>query len=145
MAVVKANTLIETSYNLGSREQFFVLLLISKLDSIHDTEFPEFEIAYQDIARMLNFDGKRRIANRSDVFKIMDNLNSKSIRFEDELVEEQVAWITQMKRNKKTDTFTFTFPDALKPYLMQLKEQKDITVCFIQENLSDSQNDEADL
>lgn len=122
MAIVKSNNLIETSYRLGSREQFFILFLISQLDSTRDVEFQEYRIHYQEIAKLLNFDGKRRIANREDVFKIMDNLNNESIRFENEEVDMKIAWISSMRRIKSTDEFVFTFPKELKTYLLHLKE-----------------------
>ena len=122
MAIVKSNKLIETSYQLGSREQFFILFLISKIDSIGDTALSEFKIHYQEIARILNFDGRKRVANSSDVFKLMDNLNSKSIRFEDDEIEGKEVWITGMQRDKKTNIYTFRINNNLKPYLIQLKQ-----------------------
>ena len=122
MAIVKSNKLIETSYQLGSREQFFILFLISKIDSIGDTTLSEFKIHYQEIARILNFDGRKRVANSSDVFKLMDNLNSKSIRFEDDTIEGKEVWITGMQRDKKTNVYTFRINENLKPYLLQLKQ-----------------------
>ena len=57
MAIVKANKLIETSYKLGSREQFFILYLIAKI-SQEDTGFSKYQMHYSDVARILNFDGR---------------------------------------------------------------------------------------
>jgi plasmid replication initiation protein len=123
MAIVKANSLIETSYHLGSREQFFILFVISKLDSINNKEFSNFKVHYKDIVKILNFDGKRRVANTGDVFKIMRNLNKSPIQFEDEEIREESVWITSLRENKKEGTFSFTFPEALKPFLIELKEK----------------------
>ena len=123
MSIVKANKLIETSYRLGSREQFFVLFLISKLDSVNDKDLPVFKMHYNDIVRILNFDGKKRVANKGDVFKIMQNLNNSPIQFEDEEIREQSVWISSLRENKKENTFSFSFPPTLKPFLVQLKEQ----------------------
>lgn len=122
MAIVKSNKLIETSYQLGSREQFFILFLISKIDSVHDRNLVEFTIHYQEIARILNFDGRKRVANYSDVFKLMDNLNSKSIHFEDDEKEGAYTWITGLERVKKTNMFTFSINKKLKPYLLELRK-----------------------
>jgi hypothetical protein len=58
MAIVKSNKLIETSYTLGSREQFFVLFLISQI-SQKDTEFREYRINYKEISQLMNFDAWR--------------------------------------------------------------------------------------
>lgn len=121
MPVVKSNRLIETSYRLGSREQFFILYLISQI-SQGDTSFREYKMHYKDIAELLNFDGRRRIANRNDVFKMMNNLNSEPIRFMDGEEDIQVVWITRLKYNRTSEEFSFTFSQELQGYLLQLKE-----------------------
>jgi plasmid replication initiation protein len=121
MAIVKSNKLIETSYTLGSREQFFVLFLISQI-SQKDTEFREYRINYKDISQLMNFDGRRRVANKEDVFKMMNNLNTQPIRFTEGEEDVQVVWITSLRYNKRTGEYTFTFGKELKPFLLQLKE-----------------------
>jgi plasmid replication initiation protein len=121
MAIVKSNKLIETSYTLGSREQFFVLFLISQI-SQKDTEFREYRINHKEIAQLMNFDGRRRVANKEDVFKMMNNLNTQPIRFTEGEEDVQVVWITSLRYNKRTGEYTFTFGKELKPFLLQLKE-----------------------
>lgn len=121
MAIVKANKLIETSYKLGSREQFFILYLIAKI-SQEDTGFQKYQMHYSDVARILNFDGRRRIANKSDVFKLMQNLNNNPIRFTDGDEDVQSVWITELRSNRKTGVLTFTFPESLQNYLLQLRQ-----------------------
>ncbi len=121
MAIVKSNKLIETSYKLGSREQFFVLFLLSKI-SQHDTEFRQYKIHHKDIARVMNFDGRRRVANKEDIFKMMNNLNTQPIRFSEGDEDVQAVWITSLRYNRKSGEYTFTFSFELKPFLLQLKE-----------------------
>ena len=121
MAIAKSNKLIETSYTLGSREQFFVLFLIS-LISQKDTAFREYRISHRDIAQLMNFDGRRRVANKEDVFKMMNNLNTQPIRFTEGEEDVQVVWITSLRYNKRTGEYTFTFGKELEPFLLQLKE-----------------------
>jgi plasmid replication initiation protein len=121
MAIVKANKLIETSYKLGSREQFFILYLIAKI-SQEETDFNKYQMHYSDVARILNFDGRRRIANKSDVFKLMRNLNNNPINFTDGDEDVQSVWITELRSNRKTGVLTFTFPESLKDYLLQLRQ-----------------------
>lgn len=121
MAIVKANKLIETSYKLGSREQFFILYLIAKI-SQEDTGFSKYQMHYSDVARILNFDGRRRIANKSDVFKLMRNLNNNPIQFTDGDEDVQSVWITELRSNRKTGVLTFTFPESLNDYLLQLRQ-----------------------
>lgn len=121
MAIVKSNKLIETSYKLGSREQFFVLFLLSKI-SQHDTEFRQYRIHHKDITRIMNFDGRRRVANKEDIFKMMNNLNTQPIRFSEGDEDVQAVWITSLRYNRKSGEYTFTFSFELKPFLLQLKE-----------------------
>ena len=121
MAIVKSNKLIETSYKLGAREQFFVLFLLSKI-SQHDTEFQEYRVHYKDITHIMNFDGRRRVANKEDVFKMMNNLNTQPIRFSEGDEDVQAVWITSLRYNRKSGEYTFTFSFELKPFLLQLKE-----------------------
>ena len=121
MAIIKSNKLIETSYKLNSREQFFVLHLISKI-SQHDKEFREYTMHYSEIEKLINFDGKRRIANKSEVFSLMDKLNSETIMYEKGNIIGKSVWLQHMEHNTDTDEFTFSLSEKLRDYLIQLKE-----------------------
>ncbi len=121
MAIVKSNKLIETSYKLNSREQFFVLHLISQI-SQHDKEFREYTMHYSEIEKIINFDGKRRIANKSEVFSLMDKLNSETIMYEKGNIIGKSVWLQHMEHNTDTDEFTFSLSEKLREYLIQLKE-----------------------
>ena len=129
MAIVKHNELIETSYKMNSREQFFVLYLISKV-SQNDTEFREYRMHYSEIERVLNFDGKRRIANKNEVFALMDKLNSVPIMYEKGTIVGKSVWLQHMEHDTETDEFTFSLSEKLRDYLLQLKEH------FTQYNIS---------
>ncbi|MFT5169042.1 MAG: hypothetical protein ACI8P3_004289 [Saprospiraceae bacterium] len=121
MPIVKSNKLIETSYKLNSREQFFVLYLISKI-SQQDQGFREYTMHYSEIERIINFDGKRRIANKSEVFSLMDKLNSETIMYEKGNIIGKSVWLQHMEHNTDTDEFTFSLSEKLRDYLVQLKE-----------------------
>jgi len=129
MAIVKHNKLIETSYKMNSREQFFVLYLISKI-SQNDSQFREYRMHFSEIERILNFDGKRRIANKSEVFSIMDRLNSVPIVYEKGTIVGKSVWLQHMEHDTETDEFTFSLSEKLRDYLVQLKEH------FTQYNIS---------
>ncbi len=121
MAIIKHNKLIETSYKLNSREQFFVVYLISQI-SQHDTEFKEYRMHYSEIESIINFDGKRRLANKSEVFALMDKLNSVPIIYEKGSIVGKRVWLQHMEHDTETDEFTFSISEKLREYLMQLKE-----------------------
>jgi plasmid replication initiation protein len=121
MAIIKHNKLIETSYKLGAREQFFVLHLISEISQNH-SDFQEHKMHYSEIEKIINFDGKRRIANKSEVFSLMDKLNSEPIIYEKGSVIGKSVWLQHMEHDTDTDIFTFSLSQRLREYLLQLKE-----------------------
>ena len=121
MAIVKHNKLIETSYKLSSREQFFVLYLISKI-SQQDKDMKDHRMHYSEIERIINFDGKRRIANKSEVFALMDKLNSEPIIYEKGSIIGKSVWLQHLEHDTESDVFTFSLSRKLREYLMQLKE-----------------------
>lgn len=121
MAIIKHNKLIETSYKLNSREQFFVIYLISQI-SQHDNSFQEYKMHYSEIEKIINFDGKRRIANKGEVFALMDKLNSEPILYERGSVIGKSVWLQHMEHDTETDIFTFSLSSKLREYLIQLKE-----------------------
>lgn len=119
--IFKHNKLIEASYRLNSREQFFILYLISQI-SQGDSTFKEYSMSYSEIERIINFDGKRRIANRSEVFRLMDKLNDVPIIYEHGSIVGKSVWFQYMEHNKDTDEFTFSLSEKLRGYLLQLRE-----------------------
>ena len=121
MAIIKHNKLIETSYKLNSREQYFVLHLISEI-SQNQVDFQEYKMHYSEIERLINFDGKRRIANKSEVFALMDKLNSEPIIYEKGSIVGKSVWLQHVEHNTETDVFTFSLSQRLREYLLQLKE-----------------------
>lgn len=119
--IFKHNKLIEASYKINSREQFFILYLISQI-SQSDNRFKEYSMSYSEIERIINFDGKRRIANRSEVFRLMDKLNEVPIVYEHGSIVGKSVWFQYMEHNKETDEFTFSLSEKLRGYLLQLRE-----------------------
>lgn len=120
LKVTKHNNLIETSYRLGAREQFFLLYLIANL-SQRDQELPTYRLPFSNILKLMNFDGRRRIANVKDLEKMMDNLNTAPIKFVDGDEDVKIAWITELRYNRKTKDVAFTLNPNLKEYLLNLK------------------------
>lgn len=121
MAIIKHNKLIETSYKLSSREQFFVLYLISQI-SQQKNSLQEYKMHYSEIEKIINFDGKRRIANKSEVFSLMDKLNSEPIIYERGSIIGKSVWLQHMEHDTDSDIFTFSLSEKLREYLLQLKE-----------------------
>lgn len=123
LVISKANHLIETSYRLGKREQYFILYLISKIDSVNDKNFSSYEMSFEEIKKVINYDGVKRVGNSKELFQIMNNLNKIPIKWETEDEIGQVVWLSGMKYNKIKETFTFTFPEDLREFLLELSSR----------------------
>lgn len=113
--------MIETGYSLTRIEQWFILYLISKIDSISQTLFDEYVMNETEILGVLNYGGIRRVARTSDVFTMMTNLNAQPIRWENEQERGQAVWISSLVYNKKSKEYTFRFDPKLQEFLLELK------------------------
>ena len=122
LKVVKSNELIRAGYKLAKREQIFILYLIGKLDSINQLDFTDFELTYKQVESIFNFDGKRRVRKRNEVFTLIDNLNKAPIYWENSEDAVKVNWLSSVSYNKKTDVFILRIDPALKPFLLHLEE-----------------------
>lgn len=122
LTVSKSNKLIETSYRLGRREQWFVLFLISKMDSMKQMELESYQMSLKDIKDIVNHDGVKRIANNGEVFDLMSKLNQTPIRWETEEEKGQMVWISSLVYDKRKEMFTFSFDQQLKPFLLEIKK-----------------------
>jgi len=121
LKVVKSNNLVRSSYRLSKRALVFIYYLIAKLDSINQEGFTDFLLTYSQINKILNFDGKRRISKRSEVFALMDELNHAPIFREDANDAIKVNWLSSVTHHKKEDVFRLRMDPLLKPHLLFLK------------------------
>jgi plasmid replication initiation protein len=71
--------------------------------------------------QLMNFDGQKRLANINELYKMMDNLNTSTIKFVDGAEDVKLAWITELRYNRETKDVTFTLHPKLKKYLLNLK------------------------
>jgi len=121
LKVVKSNDLVRSSYRLSKRALVFIYYLIAKLDSVKQDEFTDFVLSYSQIVAILNFDGKRRISKRKEVFQLMDDLNHAPIFREDAEDAIKVNRLSSVTHHKKTDHFRLRLDPLLKPHLLFLR------------------------
>jgi len=121
LKVVKSNDLVRASYKLSKRGLVFIYYLIAKLDSINQDGFTDFVLSYSQINAILNFDGKRRISKRKEVFALMDELNHAPIFREDAEDAIKVNRLSSVTHHKKADLFRLRLDPLLKPHLLFLK------------------------
>lgn len=122
LKVVASNTLIRASYKLSKRALIFMLYLIAKIDSINQDQLIDIFMSYSQIVSILNFDGKRRISHRREVFALLEELNEVPIFWEDSENEDLINWLSSINRKKKTDIFRLRIDPALTPHLLKLKD-----------------------
>ena len=122
LKVVSSNELIRAGFKLSKRALLFIFYLVAKLDSLNQDTFTDIFMHYNQIVAIVNYDGKRRISKRKEVFKIMDELNVAPIFREDCEEALQVNRLSSLSHNKKTDVFRLRIDPALEKYLLHLRE-----------------------
>lgn len=120
LAVRKSNDLIEVGENLSKSAKLFVLFLIAKMP-MAETEFRDLTFTYDDLKRIANIDGKKRISTLKEAEKMMDELGMNPLKFENAEFRDTVTWFARKRYFKKKATWQFRFHEELKPYLLQLK------------------------
>lgn len=120
LTVRKSNELVEVGEYLSKPAKLFVLYLIAMMPE-DETEFREMSITYDELKRIVNIDGKRRVSTMEEAEKMMDELDTNPIKFDNAYFRDTVTWFSRKRFYKKDKVWHFIFHDELKPYLLQLK------------------------
>ncbi len=115
--VVQSNKLVEAHYRLNLQEKRFILWLISKIKQ-EDTELQRYEIKVIDFAEMMGFS---LTTQYQELQKVTEGLLTKVIKIKGFGVLEQVTWLCYARWEE--GVCSVEFHPALKPHLLQLKEQ----------------------
>ncbi len=121
LSVRKSNRLIEVGENLSKAAKLLVLYLIAVTPD-DETELRSITIDYDELKRIINIDGKKRISTLREAEKVMDELGQNPLKFENEEVRDTVTWFSKMRYYKRKKTWQFRFHAELKPYLLELRE-----------------------
>lgn len=121
LSIKKANKLVEVGENLSKSAKLFVLYLIAMTPE-DDTEFRKLTVNYDELKRIINIDGKKRLNNISDAIGIMDEIGKNPLRFENTDVQDDVYWFAIKRYYKNEKKWEIQFHEHLKPYLLNLKE-----------------------
>ncbi|MBI1227758.1 MAG: RepB family plasmid replication initiator protein [Bacteroidetes bacterium] len=120
LTVRKSNELVEVGEYLSKPAKLFVLYLIAMMPE-DETEFREMSITYDELKKIVNIDGKRRVSTLDEAEKMMDELDTNPIKFDNAYFRDTVTWFSRKRYYKKDKVWHFIFHDELKPYLLQLK------------------------
>ncbi len=126
LKVVKDAELVQKGSRLSVRSALFIHFLIAKIDSVNQKKIEEQEFTYKEITEILNFDGVRRVSQRQDVEKIMDELNVNKLvwnQFDENNELDKInliTWIEKLSYSPKKDTFSFKITESLHDYLLDI-------------------------
>lgn len=121
--VRKSNILIQRArFSLTTQQQKIILYLISHIKP-WDEEFHTYELNALEFARVcgLEFKGGKDYTELKEQIKKMADKSMWLLR-EDGDTEELIRWIENPKIKKKSGIIQLRLNEALKPYLLHLKE-----------------------
>ena len=120
LTIRKSNDLVEVGEDLSKPAKLFVLYLIAIMPD-DETELREIVVSYKELKRIVNIDGKRRISTLKEAERMMDELDTNPLRFENAEIRDTVTWFSRKRYYKKRKVWQFRFHEELKPYLLHLK------------------------
>lgn len=121
LSVRKSNRLIEVGENLSKSAKLLVLYLIA-ITPDDETELRSLTVDFDELKRIINIDGKKRISSLKEAERVMDELGQNPLKFENAEVRDTITWFSKMRYYKKKKTWQFKFHEELKPYLLELRE-----------------------
>lgn len=133
----QANRLIRAKYSFTKREIKLARLIISVIGP--DTQVQSrIEIPSKDIAAFLNSSGKKYGSLYKDIEKICQGLNTKPIKIDTKEEKQTLYWIGAHGLNLKTQTYWFSIPKEMQPFLFALKDNLSSVPLYVYEQLSSS-------
>lgn len=116
--VTKANTLINSHYDLSLEEQRIIITL-SSLVQPSDEEFKPYKFSIKDFMKLIGVEDKSKY---SVIPKITKGLMQKvfEIRQNNKII--QVAWLASCEYEKGTGTVELQYSPKLMPFMLGLKE-----------------------
>ena len=116
--IVKSNKLIEAKYKLTTNEQRIILYVLSEKVKKGDENFGVYTFNISELAE--RFGGGMR--NFDETIETINKLRKRTFFYRDGDVWMDANWVSVAVVNEKTKDITIEFPQLLKPYLLQLKE-----------------------
>jgi len=102
-------------HNLSLQEQRLVFLVIAQI-KMEDKDFKDYKVHLQDIEEKAG-----ALQNRREVNKFARNLISKTFTIEEKNGDRTLSWFSSILRLRDESALLVRFDPALKPYLLQLK------------------------
>jgi len=133
----QANRLVRAKYSFTKREIKLARFIISVIGP--DTSLQSrIEIPAKDIGAFLNSSGKKYGSLYRDIEKICQGLNTKPIKLETRDEKQTLYWIGAHGVNLKTQTYWFSIPKEMQPFLFALKDNLSSVPLYVYDQLSSS-------
>ena len=116
--IVKANKLIEAKYKLTTNEQRIILYVLSQKVNKSDETFGVYTFNSTDLVEFFG-NGMR---NLNEIIITIKKLRNRTFFYREGDVWMDANWVSVAIVNENTKEITVEFPQLLKPYLLQLKE-----------------------
>ena len=115
--VVKVrNDLAFFKHSLTLQEQRLIFIVIAQI-RMEDEDFKDYKVHLKDIEEKAG-----ALQNRREINRFARTLMSKTFTIEEENGDRTLSWFSSILRLKNESALLVRFDPALKPYLLQLKE-----------------------
>ena len=103
-------------HDLNLQEQRLIFLVIAQI-KMEDEDFKDYKVALKDIEEKTG-----ALQNRRETNRFARTLMSKTFTIEEEAGDRTLSWFSSILRLRNESALLVRFDPALKPYLLQLKE-----------------------
>lgn len=115
--VTQSNSLINGKYVLSDIQQKLILIAISQIDSVNDTQFYKYSCTVSELEKMLEIK-----INHKQFRESCEDLFKKPIRILKGRSWELYSWFQSIKYINDENRFEFKISNDLVPYLLQLRD-----------------------
>lgn len=132
LSVVKKNDIVQKArYRLDLIQQKTIMYLISKINSIKDSELPEVTVDIKDLCEIMGID-KRQGKNIAAIKNALQKLADKSMWVEMGDIDDTLVlmrWLSEVEIKRGRGTVTVQFDGKMAPYLLKIEK------CFVEYRL----------
>ena len=125
LPVVIGNDLVKSRFKMDLWERRLMYVCMSKLKPT-DTEFPEITFTISEIAKLLDLKSLPK-SEYIAIYDAAEKLLERKVKIYENGVYEAFQWVSYFKCDENTNVITMKFNEYMKPYLLNLLENKGYT------------------
>lgn len=116
--VVKSNALIMAKFRLTLNEQRLILFILAEKITKFDKEFGVYKVSRTELEVAFG----RGMAYFDEIVDTINKLNSRKLSFYDGNDWVLASWVSAARINRSKKEIIIEFPQILKPYLLDIKD-----------------------